>query len=300
MTERRPRVSIGLPVYNGEAFIAEAIGSFRAQSFDDFELIVSDNASTDATQDIVSEFASADPRIRYMRSDTNVGANRNFNRTYYFATGEYFKWAAHDDVVEPTFLEQCVAVLDDDPSVVLAHCRTSYIGGNGEPLRPLARGYLGADGFVERLALDDSVSDALSSSDPAVRFDAVVNRMSVFYDVFGVGRTEAFRNTLLLRQYYGTDKIFLAEMALLGRFVRLPEVLFKRRCHESASTRNADLEGLAAWSDPTGGFAYYPLQMMAGYADAIRASDLPGGDKRRCLIALAAKLRSPVGLLRGR
>jgi glycosyltransferase involved in cell wall biosynthesis len=300
MTERRPRVSIGLPVYNGDAFIAEAIRSFQAQSFDDFELIVSDNASTDDTQDIVREFSSTDPRIRYLRSETNVGANRNFNRTYYFATGTYFKWAAHDDVVEPTFLERCVSVLDDDPSVVLAHSRTSYIGSDGEPLRPLARGYLGADGFVERLALDDSVSAALGSGDPAVRFDAVVNRMSVFYDVFGLGRTEAFGNTLLLRQYYGADKIFLAEMALLGRIVRVPEVLFKRRCHESASTRNADLEGLAAWSDPTGGFAYYPLQMIAGYADAVRASDLPSAVKRRCLVALASKVRSPVGLLRGR
>ena len=187
MTERRPRVSIGLPVYNGEAFIADAISSFRAQSFDDFELIVSDNAWTDATEDIVREFASADPRIRYLRSETNVGANRNFNRTYYFATGEYFKWAAHDDVVEPTFIERCVSVLNDDPTVVLVHSRTSYIGGNGEALRPLARGYLGADGFVERLTLDDSVSDALGSGDPVVRFDAVVNRMSVFYDVSASG-----------------------------------------------------------------------------------------------------------------
>lgn len=300
MTERRSKVSIGLPVYNGGAFISEAIRSFQDQSFEDFELIVSDNASTDATQDIVREFADADPRIRYMRSDTNVGANRNFNRTFYFATGEYFKWAAHDDVVEPTFLEQCVQVLDDDPTVVLAHSRTSYIGGNGEALRPLARGYLGADGFVERLSLDDSVGDALQSADPAVRFGAVVNRMSVFYDVFGVGRTEAFRRTLLLRQYYGADKIFLAEMALLGPIVRLPDVLFKRRCHDSASTRVSDLEGLADWSDPTGGFAYYPIQMIAGYADAVRASDLPFGVKRRCMVALAAKLRSPVGLLRGR
>ena len=215
-------------------------------------------------------------------------------------TGEYFKWAAHDDVVEPTFIERCVSVLDDDPSVVLVHSRTSYIGGNGEALRPLARGYLGADGFVERLTLDDSVSDALGSGDPVVRFDAVVNRMSVFYDVFGLGRTDAFRNTLLLRQYYGSDKVFLAEMALLGPMVRLPDVLFKRRCHESASTRNADLEGLAAWSDPSGEFAHYPLQMINGYVDAVRASDLPSAVKRRCLVALAAKLRSPVGLLRGR
>jgi glycosyltransferase involved in cell wall biosynthesis len=300
MFETRPRVSIGLPVYNGAAFVADAIRSIQSQSLGDFELLVSDNASTDDTSEIVHGLAATDKRIRYLRSDTNVGANRNFNRTYFYSSGEFFKWAAHDDVLEPTYLERCVELLDADPSVVLAHSRTAYIDSNGEPLRPLARGYLGSDGFIERLALDDTVSDALNSIDPAVRFDAVVNRMSVFYDVFGVGRTEAFENTLLLRQYYGADKIFLAEMALCGKIARLGEVLFKRRCHESASTRVADLGQLAEWSDSSGGFAYYPLQMIAGYADAVRASDLPSGVKRRCLTALASKLRSPIGLLRGR
>lgn len=300
MTEPRPRVSIGLPVYNGAAYVADAIRSIQVQSLGDFELLVSDNASTDQTGEIVRDLAATDQRIRYLPSDTNVGANRNFNRTYFYSSGEYFKWAAHDDVIEPTFLERCVEVLDADPSVVLAHTRTAYIGGDGEPLRPLARGYLGADGFIERLALDDAVADALTSVDPAVRFDAVVNRMSVFYDVFGLGRTEAFENTLLLRQYYGADKIFLAEMALTGTIERLPDTLFKRRCHESASTRVADLSQLAEWSDSSGGFAYYPLQMIAGYADAVRASGLPSGVKRRCLMALGAKFRSPVGLLRGR
>jgi glycosyltransferase involved in cell wall biosynthesis len=300
MTGRRPKVSIGLPVYNGEAYIADAIRSFQAQTLDDFELIICDNASTDATADIAGEFASTDPRIRVMRSETNIGANRNFNRSYYFASGTYFKWAAHDDVVEPTFLEQCVSLLDDDPSVVLAHSSTSYIGSTGEPLRALARGYLGPDGFIERLALDDSVTGALGSSDPVERFDAVVNRMPVFFDIFGVGRTEAFGNTLLMRQYYGADKTFLAEMALLGPIARVPEVLFKRRCHASASTRVVDLQQLALWSNASGGARHFPLHIIAGYADVVRASDLPFDQKRRCLVALAGKVRSPVGLLRGR
>jgi glycosyltransferase involved in cell wall biosynthesis len=299
MVEPRPRVSIGLPVYNGENYIADAIRSFQRQTFDDLEVIVSDNASTDDTEKIVLDLANDDQRIRYMRRDENVGANRNFNRAFFYARGEFFKWAAHDDVLEPTYLERCVEALDADPEVVLVHTRTSYIGETGEPLRPLARGFLGADGFVERLPLDDSVTDALASDDPAVRFDAVVNRMSVFYEVFGVGRTSAFQNTLLHRQYYGADKVFIAEMALQGPIVRLPDVLFRRRCHGATSTRSDDLGERAEWSDPTLQLTYHPIQMMAGFADVVRAAELPANVKRRCFGALAAKARSPVKLLRG-
>jgi len=300
MTESRPRVSIGLPVYNGSAFVAEAIESIRSQSFGDFELLVSDNASTDETGDIVRDLAASDDRITYLPGEANIGANRNFNRTFFYARGEYFKWAAHDDVLESTFLQRCVETLDADPSTVLVHTRTEYIGADSNPLRPLARGYLGSDGFIERLALDDSVSQLMRSAKAAVRFDAVVNRMSVFYDVFGLGRADAFERSLLLRDYYGADKVFLAEMALCGKLERLTDTLFKRRCHESASTRMADLSRLAEWSNSSGGFVYYPLQMLAGYVDAVRASDLPPAEKRRCVIALGSKFSSPVGLLRGR
>lgn len=299
MSEATPRLSIGLPVYNGENYVADAIRSFQAQTFTDFELIVSDNASTDDTEKIVRDFADQDTRIRYLRAEDNVGANRNFNRTFFFARGELFKWAAHDDVVEPGFLARCVEILDADPSVVLAHTSTSYIGSDGDPLLELARGYVGADGYIERLLLDDAVADQLGSTDVAARFDGVVNKMTVFYDVFGVGRAEAFRNTLLLRQYYGADKVFLAEMALQGPIVRHGEELFHRRCHQSASTRSSDLAHLASWSDPARRFAYYPLQMMAGYADAISASDLSPAEKRRCRMALLSKLRSPGKLVRG-
>lgn len=299
MTEATPRLAIGLPVHNGENYVADAIRSLQAQTFDDFEIVVSDNASTDDTEKIVRDLAADDPRIRYLRSDENVGANRNFNRTFSFARSELFKWAAHDDVVDPTYLERCVSILDDDPGVVLAHTATSYIGSDGAPLVELARGYVGADGYVERLMLDDSVAEQLGSPDVATRFDAVVNRMTVFYDVFGVGRAEAFRNTLLLRQYYGADKVFLAEMALEGRVVRHPDPLFHRRCHQSASTRTSDLSRLASWSDPARRFAYYPLQMISGYADAVAGSGLSAAEKRRCRIALARRLRSPSKLLRG-
>lgn len=295
------RLSIGLPVYNGEDHIADAIRSFQDQTFDDFEIIVSDNASEDDTEKIVRQLADDDPRIRYCRSEVNVGANRNYNRTFALSTGELFKWAAHDDTVEPTYLARCVEVLDRDPSVVLVHSETDYIGADGRPLLPLARGFVGTDGYIERLVMDGAAADGLASERVNVRFGTVVNRMTAFYDIFGVGRRSAFEQTLLLRQYYGTDKVFLAEMAVQGRIERVPEVLFHRRCHDKTSSRMADLGRLASWSDPDGGgFDYFPLLMMAGYADAVRASALPRPDKIRCLATLATKVRHPLKLVRGR
>src|SRR4051794_3298661 len=93
-----PKLSIGLPVYNGENFLAHAVDSILAQDFRDFELIISDNASTDRTAEICRGYAESDPRVRYVRFETNQGGSRNFCYVFELARGEYFKWAAHDDV----------------------------------------------------------------------------------------------------------------------------------------------------------------------------------------------------------
>ena len=302
MAERVPRIGIGLPVYNGEQYIADAIESLQEQKFDDFEVVISDNASTDSTEDVVREAIGDDRRFRYTRLPENIGANRNFNRVFAMTNGELFKWAAHDDVLAPGFLLRCVERLDEHPQATLAHTRTSYIGSEGEDLIPLDRGYIGVDGVVERMMLDDDVTGDLQSADPAVRLNAVVNKMSVFYDIFGVGRRRAFERTLLLRSYYGADKVILAELALLGPLVRDDEVLFARRCHQGASTRS-DNSSRAAWSDPVRNFNlninYAPLQMIGGYLDAIGNAGLSAADQKRCRKVVASKLRTPVSLLRG-
>jgi len=114
-----PRVSIGLPVYNGDQFLDEAMRSLLAQTYRDFEIIISDNGSTDRTEEICRRYAAQDNRIRYYREPSNQGASWNYNRVVHLATGEYFKWAAHDDLVTPDYLEKCIAVLDRDPGVVL-------------------------------------------------------------------------------------------------------------------------------------------------------------------------------------
>src|SRR5882762_1549884 len=116
-----PRISIGLPVYNGENFITDALESILGQTYTDFELIISDNASTDRTEALCKSYAARDPRIRYWRNAENLGAARNFNRVFELSSGEYFKWTAHDDVLAPDYLEKCIEASDRDPSVVLVY-----------------------------------------------------------------------------------------------------------------------------------------------------------------------------------
>src|SRR5579875_956335 len=111
-SDRPPHVSIGVPVYNGERYLAQALDSILAQTFSDYEIIISDNGSTDATPDICRMYAAQDPRIKFHRHDHNRGSAWNYNRVFELSSGTYFGWLSHDDVYDPRFLERCVEVLD--------------------------------------------------------------------------------------------------------------------------------------------------------------------------------------------
>src|SRR6201997_3215495 len=126
-----PLVSVGLFVYNGERYIEETLDSILSQTFTDFELIISDNASTDRTGEIAQAYAKCDHRIRYYRSEKNMGAGWNARRVYELATGKYFKWAAVDDLLEPDLLQRCVEILESDPGCVVAYARTKEVDVNG-------------------------------------------------------------------------------------------------------------------------------------------------------------------------
>ena len=115
----KAKLSIGMPIYNGDEFLKEAIESLLNQTFEDFEIIISDNASTDQTQQICRYYADLDPRIRYYRCKENLGAAWNYNRVFELSYGEYFKWAAHDDYCAPSFFERCVEALDRDRNIIL-------------------------------------------------------------------------------------------------------------------------------------------------------------------------------------
>jgi hypothetical protein len=217
-----PRVSIGVPVYNGERYLARTLDSLLAQTFSDFELIISDNGSTDGTQAICREYAARDPRIRYFRADSNEGVVRNFNRCFELSRARYFKWNAADDLCAPTHVEKCVALLDADPAVVVAFTRSMIIDEDDRP---------------KRLNDYDVLAD---DARPDVRFSRLINldhRRHAAQEIYGVIRRDALTRTPLYEPCVRSDSILLARLAMIGRFRCVEEPLFLNREHEERSVR---------------------------------------------------------------
>ena len=221
-----PRVSVGLPVYNGERYLEGALESLLNQTYHDFELIISDNGSTDGTETICRRYAARDPRIRYERQPTNRGLYWNCNRVCELARGELFKWAAVDDLHAPTFLERCIEVLDTHPDVVCCHSRGDYIDPAGHRL----------------YAADPSGEAHLGTSpSPHRRFRDVLLHHGWGARMFALSRLEPLRRTGLLQPHYGWDKVMMADLAFAGRFHMVDEVLYFERDHPAVeSQRNKD------------------------------------------------------------
>jgi glycosyltransferase involved in cell wall biosynthesis len=291
----QPLISIGMPVYNGAAYLEEALTCFLAQTVDDFELIVSDDASSDASPEIAQDYASKDARIRFEPAGERLGGSRNFNRTFALATGRFFRWAAHDDLCAPTYLERCLAELERDPDVVMAHSAAAYIDANGQAIRTLRKGYVDAsNGYVERDLPDDRFAELAGSIHPHERLRAALFHYSLkTLPIFGLTRSAALERTMLNRSLYGTDKIILAELALQGRIVQIPDVLFFRRTHSGASTRLGGAKKKASWADPTRTGGFLPLAMFVEYSSVVRDANLPRRDKARCAAVVAHKLLGP-------
>ena len=129
-----PAVSIGMPVYNGEKYIREALDSVLTQTFKDFELLISDNCSTDKTREICAEYSNKDPRIKYIRHPENLGGHWNFNFVTQNVTGHLLTWLAHDDILESGYLESTVQYMLDNPVAVLVASDFEVIDQDGGTL----------------------------------------------------------------------------------------------------------------------------------------------------------------------
>ena len=249
--ERVPRVSIGMPVYNGARYLEAALESILGQSYRDFEVIVSDNASTDATRAICERYAARDGRVRYVRNLRNLGASWNFNRVFALSRGEYFRQAAHDDVLLPTYLERCVAVLDADRSVVVAYPRTLVIDASGAQIAEFRDVLDLREGHPhERLAhFHRRVTHAHAEQ------GKVKGANADCHPIFGLMRRSdlAGRPGGILPDYVGSDVVLLSEQAQRGRFVEVGESLFLLRAHEESSCSGAfeDAVARAAWFNPS-------------------------------------------------
>lgn len=265
-----PRVSVGMPVYNGARYIAQAIDSILAQTFSDWELIISDNASNDATGQICQSYVSRDDRVRYYRNEWNRGAAWNHNRVVQLARGEFFRWQSHDDYCDETFLEKCLAVILSDPDAVLCYPQFVRIDEEGR-----------------RLGVKSS--RVLGSASAPERFHSLIHRRDSCEEIYGITRTSIIRQTTLIGPYSCSDDIFLAELVLRGEFREVPEPLFFYRIHSAQSTKAyPSRTERMAWFNP---FASQRLSMpfarlLVSYITLVWRSPLSWRERTQCYRSL--------------
>lgn len=264
---REPEISVGMPAYNAASHIGLAIEGLLAQTFGDFELIISDNTSTDATRDVVEEYKQRDYRIHYERQPINVGANANYSYVARRARGEFFKWSSSSDWCAPTFLERCRAELLAHGDTVLAVSRTRFFSERLDTWQDYA-------GDID--ILDDAPSARLSMLTTTLQFNNAMN---------GLIRTSALRRTRLVEAYILADIVLMGHLALLGKFRLLDERLLYRRMAVATATSLQDRA--AVWRH------HYPKlsartllqgsKRHVGWVRAVLSAPMPIGERMRAL-----------------
>ena len=290
MSSNHPRISIGMPVYNGENFLQQGLDSILAQTYEAFELVISDNASTDRTEEICRAYAQNDRRIRYYRHENNRGPAWNYNYVFELSTGEYFKWSAHDDLYTPDFLSKCVEVLDRDSTVVLCYSKTKFIDENGKILS------------------EYSYHIDTDHPKPQERFRSLVcvnHKVHAAVEIFGLTRTAILKTTPLIGYYARGDSVLLVQLSLFGRFYEIPEYLFFNRDHSNRSvkekqfqiargrTRVAQLIGAGPlppteWFDPSkkGRIVFPEWRLLWEYFVSIQYGSLSIFERAMCYLYL--------------
>lgn len=285
-TTYRPRVTIGVPVYNAAAMLPVALDSLLAQTYGHFELIISDNASTDDTERIGREYAARDHRVRYVRHAINRGGYWNFNHVFELSNTEYFKWAAHDDICRPTYLARCVEVLDRDSEVVWCHTFSRHIDTEGNlllgaetPVVSYVNGCEGHNGSAKYTRGDDR---------PSSRFQAVLLGKGGCLDSYGVIRSAVLRKTPLYLPYFGSEKVLMAELGLWGRYHEIPEVLFLARIHANAAGNQKSAKSQQQFVNPLarGTKRLVRLRVVGEYLAAVRRSPVQFWERQRCLLGI--------------
>jgi glycosyltransferase involved in cell wall biosynthesis len=268
MNKDRPVVvTIGMPAYNAERTIRAAVDGMLRQSFPDFELIISDNASTDGTWSIVEQYARRDNRIRALRQERNIGANANYSAVFRLARSRYFKWASSNDWCAPELLERCVGYLDEYPRTVLVAPRSRIFSDTPD-------------------VYTDYDADVAFDQDNAVdRFIQVASSLALNNVLNGVARTEVLRRTRLMEHYPEADIVLLGRIALEGRISLLNERMYYRRMSVDSATALMDEDGQRRhlYPYPTTRSLFPAWRLAAGWVRAVLASDLRTSEKRRAL-----------------
>jgi len=284
---RSPRLSIGLPVFNGENFLEEALDSILTQDYRDFELIICDNASTDGTEAICRAYMQKDERIRYFKNPENIGAAGNWNRVFDLSCGNYFKWIAHDDRHDPEFLSKCIGVLDSNPSVVLAFTRAITIDSGGR--------------FIREWGTNPEVCAAETRTRFSRWLAAAEDPLPL--PIFGVIRAAVLGRTRKFMGYPEADIALLAELSLHGAFAEVPEALFMQREHNQRAgpklSRNPHKAALW-WNPRKDQRLYFPYwSLFAGYLGLLSTASLGSRQRWDCFLVLCAWARRHLAKLSG-
>lgn len=275
----RPPVTVGLPVYNGEEYLGEAIESLRSQTFSDFRLIISDNASTDSTEEIARAAAEEDPRVEYHRHEINLGGPANYNYTFGKSESDYFMWHAHDDLRDPKFLELAFDAITESSDISVVFSRTMLIGPDGEHRHLKPR------------------PDALMSAAPHDRLRAVITAPHVDVVLFGLIRRSLLEHTQGHGAFKGGDRVLVAELALLGRLVEIDEPLFLNRDHPGRYTRFIPMDEAGRklkrewWNPSTRNTITLPRwKSMGSYVAAAKRHPLTAAERLSCYASIAGSL----------
>jgi len=266
---------VGVPVYNGERYLARTLDSLLNQTVQDFVVLVGDNASTDRTAAIVQEYAARDPRVRHVRHPRNLGAAANYTRLCELAETEFFRWSAADDCSQPRFLEACLEGLARDPTAVLVYPRIMMIDADDKPLGEYEEGL------------------HLPHTRPSDRFFTLLQNIRLCNALYGVARTEAFRRTRLLGSYLGSDMVFQAELTLYGKILEVPEPLLLRRMHDESFT-SMTLEQQREFMNPGRAHGHrvelYRWRHWAEHARSVLRAPLPLDERVTLLAGLARRM----------
>lgn len=268
-----PVISIGMPAFNAEATIGMAIEGILKQTCGDFELIISDNASTDATQDLVEGYRARDPRIRYERQATNIGANPNYAEVLKHARGEFFKWSSSNDWCAPTFLERCLQTLRSHQDTVLVAPRTRLFQGTPD--------------IHQDYPWDVEVLDET----PSARFRTLRSTLALNNAMNGLIRTSALRRTRLMEPYLGADMVLMGQLALLGKFRLLEERLFYRQMDAGSATALQDRATVWRHHYPqlNGRALFQGVKRQLGWLKVVSTSPVPSGERARLLLEVARR-----------
>lgn len=262
-----PPITIGLPVYNGEEDLPATLERLLGQTYEDFELFIADNASTDGTEELCQQAAAQDARVRYVRHDRNRGAFGNFNYVAQQARSPLFRFASHDDLLEPTMLERCVEAQRAEPHAVLWFPRALAIDEEGAVVG----------------SFDDSLE--LLSSHPHRRFRMFLDQYMNSNCLFGLMRTDALVSTRLMGDYLSADVVLLAELALRGRFIEIPERLFLRRWSRRSAHPSKHVTEVASYCGvpATNRLSLRMSRRFLEYGRGILAAPIGPIEQARCL-----------------